>query len=36
MTEDQAYEKLCLNCPQEKWCHDNCEVCEAFMEATEI
>ena len=35
MTEDQAYEKLCLNCPQAKWCHDNCEVCEAFMEATE-
>lgn len=33
MTEEQAYDKLCANCPQAKWCHDNCEVCEAYMEA---
>lgn len=35
MTEDQAYEKLCINCPQAKWCHDRCEVCEEYMEAVE-
>lgn len=35
MTEEQVYEKLCLNCLREKLCHDNCEVCEAFMEAVE-
>ncbi len=35
MSEDEAYERLCANCPLEGWCHDRCEVCEEYMEAVE-
>lgn len=35
MTEEQAYELMCERCPDAKRCHDDCEVCEDFLAATE-
>lgn len=34
MTEEQAYELMCSRCPDAKRCHDDCEVCEEFLAAT--
>jgi len=33
--EDKIYELLCLGCPNEKRCHENCEVCDEYLEKTE-
>ena len=29
------YERLCVGCEREKWCHENCEYCDAYEEALE-
>lgn len=29
--EDRIYESMCVNCPNEKYCHEHCDVCENFM-----
>ena len=35
MTEEQAYELMCMDCPNAKRCHEECEVCDEFLEATD-
>lgn len=30
------YERLCVGCEREKWCHDNCEHCEEYEKALEV
>lgn len=35
MTEEQAYELMCMDCPNAKHCHEECEVCDDFLEATD-
>lgn len=34
MTQER-YEKICAGCPNEKACHENCEVCDFALEADE-
>lgn len=34
--EERMYDKLCRGCPKEKECHDNCEHCDNFYEATTL
>lgn len=33
--EDWLYERLCVGCEREKWCHDNCEHCEEYEKLLE-
>lgn len=33
--EDRIYESMCVNCPNETYCHKECEVCEGFMRELE-
>ena len=33
--ELSLYERLCVGCEREKWCHDNCEHCEEYEEELE-
>lgn len=33
VTEDSVYAKLCVGCPDEKKCHEECVHCTAFYEA---
>lgn len=35
MTEEQAYELMCMDCPNANRCHEECEVCDEFLEATD-
>ena len=28
--EEYIYQKLCVGCPNEKYCHDECITCERF------
>lgn len=32
---DFIYESMCVGCPNESICHEECETCEAFDEALE-
>lgn len=31
MMEDRIYENMCVNCPNEKYCHEHCDVCDEFL-----
>ena len=33
VTEDSVYARLCVGCPDEKKCHEECVHCEAFYDA---
>ena len=35
MTDEQAYEYLCIGCCFEKQCHENMDYCDKFLMATE-
>lgn len=35
MTDEQAYEYLCIGCCFEKQCHETLNYCDRFLEATE-
>ena len=29
------YEQICEGCPNEKYCHESCEVCDLYLEMEE-
>lgn len=31
--EELVYENFCEGCESEKWCHESCEYCDAYLEA---
>ena len=33
--EWEIYQRLCVGCERERYCHENCEVCEEYEEALE-
>lgn len=33
MTELELYETMCAGCPNESRCHEECEVCDEFIDA---
>ena len=35
MKETALYEEMCIGCPDEKKCHDDCVVCDEMLEAME-
>ena len=32
---DEIYELMCVQCPREKECHENCDLCDAFLKRME-
>lgn len=32
---EQIYEKMCLNCPNAKYCHERCDECYEFQKELE-
>lgn len=35
MTDEQAYEALCIGCWRESQCHEDMNYCDKFLETTE-
>lgn len=35
MTDEQAYETMCIGCWRESQCHEDMEYCDRYLEATE-
>lgn len=35
LTDEEAYEKLCVGCPQAAHCHETCDYCDDYLWATE-
>lgn len=35
MTDEQAYERLCIGCWRESQCHEDMNYCDKFLMATE-
>lgn len=35
MTDEQAYEALCIGCWRESQCHEDMDYCDKFLMATE-
>ena len=35
MTDEQAYDTMCIGCWRESQCHEDMEYCDAYLEATE-
>ena len=33
--EEKLYRRLCWNCPQAKYCHDECTFCEEYLKEVE-
>lgn len=33
--EDRIYENMCVGCPNERCCHERCDVCENFLKELE-
>ena len=33
--EDRIYDSMCVSCPNEKYCHERCDVCESFLKELE-
>ena len=35
MTDEQAYETMCIGCWRESQCHEDMNYCDRYLEATE-
>lgn len=35
MTDEQAYERLCISCWRESQCHEDMDYCDEFLRMTD-